>query len=255
MCPMHAPHIPTRSFPKGSITVSSHPVSVYSGTRTGPDEDNSHSRLDTPYRRASPCFTWLRWYHAPIVRTVQRPTFSARGLPMSRHAIYWCPDTHGISAVVGISASTTREMRPCQRHRHPMDGRPVRWNIPDEVANYQLSSDGETSRLVHVPTSTHLIRHLAGGYTLCAILSVGGHTAEHVDSGSQTRYVPTSTPIPTAPGNSHSWLCGLPLTEFVHPPASWISLQESARRKQHRPFGHWQASWFAGRTDYEAKMA
>ena len=146
---------------------------------------------------------------------------------MSRHAIYGALILMvcAISAVAGISANYTGSATlPAPQNvtlSGTTEGIDVRWNIPpgsDEVANYQIAyqaterqrADSWTYMWTQGKTSTHLIRHLAGGYeyrvyvrscsTQCNSEWAYGGTVWTQKPNSPTPKltpVPTSTPIPT----------------------------------------------------------
>ena len=146
---------------------------------------------------------------------------------MSRRAIYLALIllVCAISAVARISASNTGSATlPAPQNvtlSGTTEGIDVRWNIPpgsDEVANYQIAyqaterqrADSWTYMWTQGKTSTHLIRHLAGGYeyrvyvrscsTQCNSEWAYAGTVRTQKPNSPTPKltpVPTSTPIPT----------------------------------------------------------
>ena len=145
---------------------------------------------------------------------------------MSRRAIYLALIllVCAISAVAGISASNTGSATlPAPQNvtlSGTTEGIDVRWNIPpgsDEVANYQIAyqaterqrADSWTYMWTQGKTSTHLIRHLAGGYeyrvyvrscsTQCnSEWAYGGTVWTQKPRSLTYSPVPTATPIPTA---------------------------------------------------------
>ena len=146
---------------------------------------------------------------------------------MSRHAIYGALILMvcAISAVAGISANYTGSATlPAPQNvtlSGTTEGIDVRWNIPpgsDEVANYQIAYQAMERQLADSwafmwtqgKISTHLIRHLAGGYeyrvyvrscseTQCnSEWAYGGTVWTQKPRSLTYNPVPTATPIPTA---------------------------------------------------------
>ncbi len=144
---------------------------------------------------------------------------------MSRRAIYFALILFvcAISAVVGISASNTgKATLPAPQNVTLLgvtEGIDVRWNIPpgsDEVVNYQIAyqamerqrADSWTYMWTQGKVSTHLIRHLAGGYefrvyvrscsnTHCSLWALGGDTWTKKPQTPRVSPIPIPTPMAT----------------------------------------------------------
>ena len=145
---------------------------------------------------------------------------------MSRHAIYGALILMvcAISAVAGISANYTGSATlPAPQNvtlSGTTEGIDVRWNIApgsDEVVNYQIAyqamqrprADSWAFMWTQGKTSTHLIRHLAGGYEYRAYVrscsetqcnsewAYGGTVWTEKPRSVAYNPVPTATPIPT----------------------------------------------------------
>ena len=145
---------------------------------------------------------------------------------MSRRAIYLALIllVCAISAVAGISANFTGiATLPAPQNvtlSGTTEGIDVRWNIApgsDEVVNYQIAyqamqrqrADSWAFMWTQGKTSTHLIRHLAGGYeyrvyvrscstTQCnSEWAYGGTVSTEKPRSVTYNPVPTATPIPT----------------------------------------------------------